>query len=68
MILLATPAEGELSILGSTVAFTVNLILCIPLMVFQVAASIVTYAELRFHENHQVSTRTLLREMTRGTS
>jgi hypothetical protein len=59
------PTDGNLSALGAVVAFTINLVLCVPLMVLQVAISIVSYAELRFHEEPTTTTRTLLAEMTR---
>ena len=35
----------------------------VPAMVFQVAANLITYAELRFHENRSGSTRTLAAEL-----
>lgn len=59
------PTGGNLSALGAVVAFSTNLVLCIPLLVFQAATSVVSYAELRFREEPTTTTRTLLDGMTR---
>lgn len=65
--LLALPFGGlsQISIPGTVITTIIQLMLVIPAFVFTTAVSVVSYAELRFHENNSTSTRTLTAELTR---
>jgi hypothetical protein len=65
--LLALPFGGleQISTPGTAITTIIQLVLAIPAFVFTTAVSVVSYAELRFHENNSTSTRTLTAELTR---
>jgi hypothetical protein len=65
---LAAPPVGPLSGGAAVLAYAAILVLSIPMTVYVTAVSIVTYAELRFREDHKATTRTLLTELTLGTA
>ena len=48
---------------GGVISGVLQAVVMIPALVFQVAANLVTYAELRFHQHPSVSTRTLAAEL-----
>lgn len=50
---------------GGAVVHLVELVLTVPELVFVAAVALVTYAELRFHQDPSTSTRTLLADLSR---
>jgi hypothetical protein len=64
---LVCAATGVTSTDGTAVVVlgTVMLVLAIPMVVLAVAVTLVTYAELRFHEASAISTRSLAAELSR---
>lgn len=68
-VLTGLPVAGVAALVGAgLISSVVQALVTVPALVFQVSASLVTYAELRNHENRSVSTPTLAAELLTGSS
>jgi hypothetical protein len=68
-VLTSLLVAGVAALVGAgLISSVVQALVTIPALVFQVSASLVTYAELRNHENRSVSTPTLAAELLTGSS
>ena len=68
-VLTSLLVAGVAALVGAgLISSVVQALVTIPALVFQVSASLVTYAELRNHENRSVSTTTLAAELLTGSS